>query len=441
MRNADSKNELRLRIKLESKRDKTVAADDAGGLTRHGRREEGGACVLDAQAPMNVQPLFNLMVEKRASDLFLTCFAPVKIKIDGKIIPVNKLELTPQMVRQAAMEVMTGEQLEEFNRELEIDFAVSKPGLGRFRVNVFHQRGNVALVMRYITARPAGPRRARHAADPEGSGDVPARAAPDGRRHRLRQVHDPGRDDQLPEREDGLAHHHHRGPDRVPAHEQEVHREPAGSRHGHQVLRPGAEERDARSTGRDPGRRDARPGDHADHHRSRRHRASVRCHAALEQRAGDAGPDHQPVPGRPARAGLHGPVPVPAGDHFPAPGARHRRPAGGCRRGHAEHAAHRRADPARRRQQGEGVLPREHASRACRPSTSRCSSSTRTARSPWKRRWRTPIPARTSRRRFTSRRRSPRRTQARRRTPASSAAGHPPGPAPRSPHNPRPRRP
>ncbi len=100
---------------------------------------------------MNVQPLFNLMVEKRASDLFLTCFAPVKIKIDGKIIPVNKLELTPQMVRQAAMELMTGEQLEEFNRELEIDFAVSKPGLGRFRVNIFHQRGNVALVMRYIT--------------------------------------------------------------------------------------------------------------------------------------------------------------------------------------------------------------------------------------------------------------------------------------------------
>ena len=91
------------------------------------------------------------MVEKRASDLFLTCFAPVKIKIDGRIIPVNKLELTPQMVRQAAMELMTGEQLEEFNRELDIDFAVSKPGLGRFRVNIFNQRGNVALVMRYIT--------------------------------------------------------------------------------------------------------------------------------------------------------------------------------------------------------------------------------------------------------------------------------------------------
>ena len=100
---------------------------------------------------MNVQPLFNLMVEKQASDLFLTCFSPVKIKIDGKIMPVNKLDLTPKMVRQAAMELMTEEQMEEFNQELEIDFAISKPGLGRFRVNVFHQRSNIAMVMRYIS--------------------------------------------------------------------------------------------------------------------------------------------------------------------------------------------------------------------------------------------------------------------------------------------------
>ena len=100
---------------------------------------------------MNVQPLFNLMVEKNASDLFLTCYAPVKIKIDGKIMPVNKLELTPKMIRQAAIELMSEEQLETFTKELEIDFAVSKPGLGRFRVNVFHQRGNVSMVMRYIS--------------------------------------------------------------------------------------------------------------------------------------------------------------------------------------------------------------------------------------------------------------------------------------------------
>jgi twitching motility protein PilU len=91
------------------------------------------------------------MVDKRASDLFFTSYAPVMIKIDGKILPVNKIELTPKMVRQAALELMNEGQLEVFTRELEIDFAISEPGLGRFRVNIFHQRGNVAVVIRYIT--------------------------------------------------------------------------------------------------------------------------------------------------------------------------------------------------------------------------------------------------------------------------------------------------
>ena len=101
---------------------------------------------------MNVKPLFKLMVEKKASDLFFAPFSPAKIKIDGKIMPVNKLEMTPKMVKQAAIELMDEEQLEEFTRELELDFAISEPGLGRFRVNVFHQRGNVSMVLRYITA-------------------------------------------------------------------------------------------------------------------------------------------------------------------------------------------------------------------------------------------------------------------------------------------------
>jgi twitching motility protein PilU len=92
------------------------------------------------------------MVEKKASDLFFAPFAPAKIKIDGKIMPVNKLEMTPKMVKQAAIELMDETLLETFTRELEVDLAISEPGLGRFRVNVFHQRGNVAMVLRYITA-------------------------------------------------------------------------------------------------------------------------------------------------------------------------------------------------------------------------------------------------------------------------------------------------
>ena len=101
---------------------------------------------------INTKPLFKLMVEKKASDLFFTSNAPIKIKIEGQIFPVNKQVLSPETVRQTALALMNPEQREWFLREWEIDFAISEPGLGRFRVNIFMQRGYPALVMRYITA-------------------------------------------------------------------------------------------------------------------------------------------------------------------------------------------------------------------------------------------------------------------------------------------------
>jgi len=101
---------------------------------------------------LNTKPLFKLMVEKKASDLFFTSNAPIKIKIEGQILPVNKQVLSPETVRQTAFAIMSNEQREHFVKEWELDFAVSEPGLGRFRVNVFMQRGFPAMVMRYITA-------------------------------------------------------------------------------------------------------------------------------------------------------------------------------------------------------------------------------------------------------------------------------------------------
>ena len=101
---------------------------------------------------LNTKPLFKLMVEKKASDLFFTANAPIKIKIEGQIKPINRQVLNAEQVRQAAYGLMNQEQLDYFQQELEIDFAVSEPGLGRFRVAVFHQRGNPAMVLRYITA-------------------------------------------------------------------------------------------------------------------------------------------------------------------------------------------------------------------------------------------------------------------------------------------------
>src|SRR3979411_206002 len=101
---------------------------------------------------LNTKPLFKLMVEKKASDLFFTSNAPIKIKIEGQILPVNKQVLTPETERQTAVALMRPAQREHFVQEFELDFAISEPGLGRFRVNVFMQRGFPAMVLRYITA-------------------------------------------------------------------------------------------------------------------------------------------------------------------------------------------------------------------------------------------------------------------------------------------------
>jgi twitching motility protein PilU len=100
---------------------------------------------------VNLKPLFRLMAEKKASDLFMASNAPIKIKIEGKILPVNKQVLRSDVVRQTAFSMMNAEQLEHFQRELEIDFAIAEPGVGRFRVAVFYQRGNPAMVLRHIS--------------------------------------------------------------------------------------------------------------------------------------------------------------------------------------------------------------------------------------------------------------------------------------------------
>jgi twitching motility protein PilU len=99
----------------------------------------------------NLRPYLKLMADKAASDLFLTPMATIKIKIEGQIVSVGKEILTVETVNRIAMTIMTEEQVRFFEREHELDFAISEPGLGRFRVNVFRQRGNVAIVLRYIT--------------------------------------------------------------------------------------------------------------------------------------------------------------------------------------------------------------------------------------------------------------------------------------------------
>ena len=128
-----------------------AATPPQGAIQPQGATPPQGAPQTQPQV-LNIKPLFKLMVDKKASDLFFTCNAPIKIKIEGKILPVNKQVLSPESVRQTALGLMNPEQTQYFKQELEIDFAISEPGLGRFRVNVFYQRGYPAMVLRYITA-------------------------------------------------------------------------------------------------------------------------------------------------------------------------------------------------------------------------------------------------------------------------------------------------
>ncbi|MBM5811831.1 MAG: PilT/PilU family type 4a pilus ATPase [Gammaproteobacteria bacterium] len=116
--------------------------------------EAGQAAAVEPAAgngQFSIRPLLRLMAEKKASDLFFSSNTPVKIKIEGVIWPVNKQVLSAEQVRDIAWALMNAEQLEHFQSQLEIDFAISEPGVGRFRAAVFHQRGFPAIVLRYIS--------------------------------------------------------------------------------------------------------------------------------------------------------------------------------------------------------------------------------------------------------------------------------------------------
>jgi len=101
---------------------------------------------------MNITPYLKLMADKGASDLFFTTGAPVSMKIEGDTRAVGKSPLEPGMVKQIAESIMTEDQRDEFARELEMNLGMSLKGIGRYRINIYLQRGEVSMVIRYIKA-------------------------------------------------------------------------------------------------------------------------------------------------------------------------------------------------------------------------------------------------------------------------------------------------
>ena len=101
---------------------------------------------------MNITPYLKLMADKGASDLFFTTGAPVSMKIEGDTKAVGKSPLEPGIVKQIANSIMSDEQKEEFAHELEMNLGMSLKGIGRYRINIYLQRGEVSMVIRYIKA-------------------------------------------------------------------------------------------------------------------------------------------------------------------------------------------------------------------------------------------------------------------------------------------------
>jgi len=102
------------------------------------------------QATRFIHELLQLLVKEKGSDLFVTAAFPPAVKVDGKITPVSKTALSPQHTIELVRSVMNDKQAAEFESTRECNFAISPPGLGRFRVNAFVQQGRVGMVLRTI---------------------------------------------------------------------------------------------------------------------------------------------------------------------------------------------------------------------------------------------------------------------------------------------------
>src|SRR6187455_2307385 len=97
-----------------------------------------------------IHELLDLLVKQKGSDLFITADFPPALKVDGKITPVSKSSLTPQHTIELVRSVMNDKQAAEFESSRECNFAISPPGIGRFRCNAFVQQGRVGMVLRTI---------------------------------------------------------------------------------------------------------------------------------------------------------------------------------------------------------------------------------------------------------------------------------------------------
>ena len=101
-------------------------------------------------AAIDITPVLKFMTEKGGSDLFFSTNTSIHMDIEGETVSINNQVMAPGMIKEIAYGIMTAEQIKEFETTLECNFAIGRKDVGRFRVNVFRQRGEVGMVIRHI---------------------------------------------------------------------------------------------------------------------------------------------------------------------------------------------------------------------------------------------------------------------------------------------------
>jgi twitching motility protein PilU len=100
--------------------------------------------------------LLRMMVSKDGSDLFITTGSPPAMKVDGRVTTVSKQNLSPSHTQMLTRSIMNDKQVSEFEAKQECNFSISLPGVARFRVNAFVQRGSTGMVLRIINSEIPG---------------------------------------------------------------------------------------------------------------------------------------------------------------------------------------------------------------------------------------------------------------------------------------------
>jgi twitching motility protein PilT len=101
----------------------------------------------------SIDELLRVVIEKEASDLHLKAGIPPVIRIDGELHTLDEQPVSPDEMKEYAASIMTDQQIAIFSEKNEIDFAYSGIGVGRYRVNVFRQRGTISIAMRQVVSK------------------------------------------------------------------------------------------------------------------------------------------------------------------------------------------------------------------------------------------------------------------------------------------------